>query len=114
MCISFKNIKEKAFPKIMKYIPMMEFGEIKNLLDVLTKYGILEFCRLGFNRMKFSRTKLSHTILENQLSPKYLKTESIHTLPKIQYHNWRLSSQTNLKLNYYKIISAQRHVVHLV
>ena len=37
---------------------MVEFGEIKNLLDVLTQYEILGFCRLGLNRLKFYRTKI--------------------------------------------------------
>ena len=30
---------------------MVEFGEIKNLLDVLTQYEILGVCRLGLNRV---------------------------------------------------------------
>ena len=29
----------------------IKFGEIKNLLDVLTQYEILGFCRLGLNRL---------------------------------------------------------------
>ena len=29
---------------------MVDFEEIKNLLDVLTQYEILGFCRLGLNQ----------------------------------------------------------------
>jgi hypothetical protein len=30
---------------------------VQNILDVLMKYEILEFCRFGFNQRKFLRTK---------------------------------------------------------
>jgi len=46
-----------TFQKRQLEIPKIKFGEIKNLLDVLTKYKVLGFCRLGLNRMKFYRTK---------------------------------------------------------
>jgi len=36
---------------------MVEFGEIKNLLDVLTQYEFLGVCRFGLNWVKFYRTK---------------------------------------------------------
>jgi len=33
-------------PKLWISCLMMKFGRVKNLLDVLTQYEILEFCRL--------------------------------------------------------------------
>jgi hypothetical protein len=36
---------------------MVKFRETKNLMNVLTQYEILGFCRLGVNRLKFYRTK---------------------------------------------------------
>ncbi len=48
---------------------MVEFGETKNLLDVLAQYEILGFCRLGLNRMKFYRTKTLDILTESQISP---------------------------------------------
>ncbi len=32
---------------------MLKFAEVQNILDVLMKYEILGFCRLGLNRSKF-------------------------------------------------------------
>ncbi len=49
-------------------VPKIKFGEIKNLLDVLTQYKILGFCRLGWNRMKFYQTKTWDIMTENQIS----------------------------------------------
>ncbi|MDX2502441.1 MAG: hypothetical protein QNL14_18310, partial [Deltaproteobacteria bacterium] len=37
---------------------MVEFGEMKNLMDVLTQYEIWGFCRLGLDRLKFYRTNI--------------------------------------------------------
>jgi hypothetical protein len=47
---------------------MVEFGEIKNLMNVLTQYEILGFCRLGVNRLKFYRTKTWDIMTESQIS----------------------------------------------
>jgi hypothetical protein len=47
---------------------MVEFGETNNVLDVLTQYEILEFCRLGLNRMKFYQTKTWDILTEKQIS----------------------------------------------
>ena len=49
----------------------IKFGEIKNLLDMLTQYEILEFCRLDWNRMKFYQTKTWDIMTENQISSNY-------------------------------------------
>jgi hypothetical protein len=38
------------------------------LLDVLTKYAILVFFRLGLNRLKFYRTKTWDIMTKNQIS----------------------------------------------
>ncbi len=38
------------------------------MLDVLTQYEILRFCRLGLNQMKFYRTKTWDILTENQIS----------------------------------------------
>jgi hypothetical protein len=47
---------------------MVEFGRTENLLDVLTQYEILGFCRLGLNRLKFYRIKTWDIMTENQIS----------------------------------------------
>jgi hypothetical protein len=48
---------------------MLKFTEVQNILDVLMKYEILEFCRFGFNQRKFLRTKTLDILPENQISP---------------------------------------------
>jgi hypothetical protein len=47
---------------------MVKFAEAQNILDVLMKYEILEFCRFGFNRRKFLRAKTLDILTENQIS----------------------------------------------
>jgi len=39
------NMKNFSLSKIVGSVPKIKFGEIKNLLDVLTQYKILGFCR---------------------------------------------------------------------
>jgi hypothetical protein len=52
----------------------MEFGGIRNSLDVMTQYEILGFCELGLNRLKFCRTMGYHVKKEVAL-------KSIQTIP---------------------------------
>jgi hypothetical protein len=47
---------------------MVKFRETKNLMNVLTQYEILRFCRLGVNRLKFYRTKTWDIMTESQIS----------------------------------------------
>ena len=56
---------------------MVKFAEAQNILDVLLKYEILEFCRFGFNRRKFLRTKTLDILPKNQISPNYRYIEII-------------------------------------
>ena len=56
---------------------MVKSGRIENLLDVLTKYVTLGFCRLGLNRLKFYRTKTWDIMTKNQISANYRYIEII-------------------------------------
>jgi len=40
-------------PKLWMACLMVKFGEAPNIFDVLMKYEILGFCRLGLNQRKF-------------------------------------------------------------
>jgi hypothetical protein len=35
----------------------LKFGEVQNILDVMMRYEIFGFCRLGLKRLKFYRIK---------------------------------------------------------
>ena len=48
---------------------MVKFGGGENLLDVLTQYETLEFCRLGLNRRKFYGTKTWDTCQKTKYQP---------------------------------------------
>ncbi len=71
------NTKNFSFAIIVSYVPKVEFGATENLLDVLTKYEILGFCRLGLNRLKFYQTKTWDILTENQISAGCRFIESI-------------------------------------
>jgi hypothetical protein len=58
------------------------------LLDVLTKYVTLGFCRLGLNRLKFYRTKTWDIMTKNQISANYRYIESITGSPILQIYQF--------------------------
>jgi hypothetical protein len=88
----------------------MEFEGTENLLDVLTQYEILGFCRLGLNRLKFYRTKTWDIMTENQIPAGCRLLKISKLCPNYRYHNWWLLSQVNLNFDYCKIILVQRHL----
>jgi hypothetical protein len=63
---------------------MVKSGRTENLLDVLTQYEILGFCKLRLNRRKFYRTKTWDILTENQISSGCSFIERIQILVKLQ------------------------------
>jgi hypothetical protein len=77
---------------------MVEFGRTENLLDVLTQYEILGFCRLGLNRLKFYRTKTWDIMTEIQISANSRFIETISGLGKPEIYN---RDHRNIEISYF-------------
>ena len=77
------NIQNLSFAIIVGCVPMVKFAEAQNILDVLLKYEILEFCRFGFNRRKFLRTKTLDILPKNQISANYRYIERLPTIAEL-------------------------------
>lgn len=90
---------------------VVEFGETKNLLDVLTQYEIFGFCRLGLNRLIFYRTKTWDIKTENQISTEWRFIEIIQELVKFHicygYLRFLETSISLIRLQYLQKIRAQ-------
>ena len=57
------------------------------MLDVLSQYEILGFCRLGLNRLKFYRTQICYIMTKNQISAgcRFIENKSVSGKVVISY-----------------------------
>jgi hypothetical protein len=55
---AYANLQFIARIEIVGSCLIVKFGGTKNILDVLTQYGISEFCRFVLNRGNFYRIKI--------------------------------------------------------